>query len=67
MSTSRKDFVAIARAISDGQLINCASEAEVQINKATRTKIAYQIADALAAGNPRFDGAKFLKAAGVAP
>lgn len=63
---TRKDYVAIARVIVDAQFINCPTAAEVAMNKATRCKIAYQIADLLARDNPRFDGARFLKACGVA-
>lgn len=65
MSTSRKDYVAIAAAISDGQFIDCTTQAEVAINKATREKIALQIANHLASDNSRFNRARFLAAAGV--
>ena len=62
---TRKDYVAIARVISDGALINCASKEELATNTATRIKIAYQLADVMARDNPRFDGPRFLKACGV--
>ena len=62
---TRKDYIAIARVISDGALINCATQAELAANRAVRTKIAYQLADVMARDNGRFDGAKFLKACGV--
>ena len=63
---TRKDYVAIARVISDGALINCATEKEQHMNTATRAKIAYQLADVMGRDNPRFDGARFLKACGIA-
>jgi hypothetical protein len=62
---TRKDYVAIAQAISDGALINCMSRTELAMNTATRYKIAEQIADVLWRDNPRFDRARFLKACGV--
>lgn len=66
MSSSRKDYVAVAKAISDGYLINCMTDADVAMNTATRSKIAHQVADHFAADNPAFDRARFLKACGVA-
>ena len=62
---TRKDYVAIAAVISDGALINCPTQAELAMNTATRNKIAWQLADVMARDNPRFDGARFLKACGV--
>lgn len=61
---TRKDFEAIARAISDGQFIECRTNADVAINTSTRAKIARQLADHLATTNPRFDRARFLQACG---
>jgi hypothetical protein len=63
---TRKDYVAIARVISDGQFINCPTKAEHAMMNTTRSKIAYQLADLMSRDNPRFDGARFLKACGVA-
>lgn len=60
------DVFTIARVISDGQLINCATKSDVAMNKATCSKIAYQLADVMARDNARFDGARFLKACGIA-
>ncbi len=51
---TRKDYVLIAAALN-----SCA-------NGADKKTVAYQLADALAQDNPRFDRARFLKAAGVA-
>lgn len=62
---TKKDYVAIARVISDGQFINCPTAAEYQINLATRSKIGRQLADVCASDNPRFDRARFLAACGV--
>ena len=62
---TRKDYVAIAAAISDGALVNCATQAEVQMQATVRSKIARQLAEGMAADNPRFDRARFLKACGV--
>ena len=62
---TKKDFEAIARCISDGALINCATASDVEMNSATRGKIARQLADVCASDNPRFDRARFLKACGV--
>lgn len=63
---TRKDYVLIAKAISDGQFINCATKDDLIMNRDTRGKIAFQLADELKAQNPRFDRSRFLKAAGVA-
>ena len=62
---TRKEYIAIAAVIADGALINCATQADLAMNKATRGKIARQLADVMARYNPRFDGARFLKACGV--
>ena len=62
---TKKDYVLKAKAISDGQLINCASQADVLMNAVTRSKIARQLAESCAAQNPRFDRARFLAACGV--
>jgi hypothetical protein len=62
---TRKDYVAIAQCLSDGALINCATQADVAMNTATRSKISHQLAQKMAADNPRFDRARFLKACGV--
>ena len=62
---TRKDYIAIAAAIADGALINCATQTELAMNNATRCKIAGQLADLMARDNPRFDRARFLKACGV--
>lgn len=63
---TRKDYIAIAQAVCDGAFIECKTPAEVHANTATRTKIAYQLANVLGRDNPKFDGARFLKACGVA-
>ena len=62
---TRKDYVAIAQCISDGALINCATQHDLIMNTGTRTKIAWQLATMMRADNPRFDRARFLKACGV--
>ncbi len=62
---TRKDYVAIAKAISDGQFINCPTEADLFMNLSTRVKIARQLAETMAQDNPRFDRERFLKACGV--
>jgi hypothetical protein len=63
---TRKDYIAIARVINDGALINCATQADVAMNAATRAKIAHQLSDLMSHDNPRFDRSRFLKACGIA-
>ncbi len=50
---TRKDYVLIAAALN-----SCAQGAD-------KSTVVYQLADALARDNPRFDRERFLKAAGV--
>ena len=60
MSTSRKDYVAIAKIISDAQLINCATAEELAVNQATRSRIAIALAAYFRGQNTRFEGARFV-------
>ena len=62
---SRKDYILIAKAISDGKLINCPTLSDVETNRATCEKIARQLAGELGRENPRFNHATFLKACSV--
>jgi hypothetical protein len=62
---SRKHYEAIARAISDGQFVNCATQAELAMNANTRSKIAHDIADVLRANSASFNRDRFLAACGV--
>lgn len=62
---TRKDYVAIAKAISDGQFIDLRTNGEVAVSVLTRAKIARQLADAMSRDNPRFDRDRFLAACGV--
>ena len=61
---TRKDYVAIARVISDGQFINLTTQGEVTVNHETRIKIARQLADLMGRDNQRFDRSRFLNACG---
>lgn len=63
---TRKDYVLIARAVSDGQFINCATVDELVMMEAVRLKIAEQLAGEMGKTNARFDRDRFLKACGVA-
>lgn len=65
MPCSKKDYVAVARVISDAAFINCATQSEVNMNSDTRKKIANQIADYFQGNIPRFDRARFLTACGI--
>lgn len=62
---TKKDYIAIAAALSNGALINCTTKGELAVNTATRRKIAQELAGTFALGNPRFDAARFLAACGV--
>lgn len=62
---TRKDYITIAQAVCDGAFIECKTPAEVHANTATRSKIAYQLANVFALDNPRFDRERFLRACGV--
>ena len=62
---TKKDYIAIARVINDGALINCATAADVQMNRRTRHTIARRLADVMAQGNSRFDHERFLEACGI--
>ncbi len=55
---TRKDYVLIAAAIKSAPVVYAEGHMAAQT-------VAESIADALAAENPRFDRARFLKAAGV--
>jgi hypothetical protein len=70
---TRKDYVLIAAAIvatqdrikaraNEGQSLTKTHDAEMQLRGVRRT--AAHLADALAADNPNFDAARFLKACG---
>lgn len=61
---TKKDFTAIAKAINDGALVNCATEGEVTVQRQVRLKIAHQIARHAGLANPRFDHERFLTACG---
>ena len=63
---TRKDYVAIARVIQDGQFINLTTQGEVAVNHDTRIKIARQLADMMGCDNQRFDRARFMNACGFA-
>lgn len=63
---TRKDYVAIAKAISDGAFINLTTQGEVAVNHETRIKISRQLADSMGAQNARFDRARFMNACGFA-
>jgi len=65
MSMSRKDYVAIAKLISDAQFVNCPSEAEVNANKEARIHIAQNFAKLAEADNPRFDAIRFFNACNI--
>lgn len=63
---TRKDYAMIAKAISDGQFIDCMSVDDLVVLKAVQIKIAEQLAGEMSKANPRFDRARFLVACGVA-
>lgn len=60
MSLTRKDYVMLAEVI-DG----CEGYKVATIELISRRKLADELADKLAADNPRFDKVRFLKACGV--
>ena len=62
---TKKDYITIAQAISDGALINLSCQADVTVNTDTRRQIAHVMASKLAKDNDRFDRERFLKACGV--
>lgn len=62
---TRKDYVAIAAAITHAQAVMEASRCTETAASALGT-IAGTIADVMANDNPRFDRARFLKACGIA-
>jgi len=61
MAMSKKDYVAVARAVDR----NIEDEGNDDAYKAS-CRLAERLADVFAADNPRFDRAKFLAACGVA-
>lgn len=63
---TRKDYIAIARVISDAALIQCGTQSEVELQAGVRRRIAHELSDILAKDNPRFDRERFLKACGIA-
>ena len=67
MSMSKKDFVAIARAINVSHVFLCDDRDPIarHITTATAKRIAEHIAEHCATQNPLFDRARFLKACGV--
>lgn len=62
---TKKDYLAIAHAINDGALINCATAADAQMNRRTRHTIAHRLADMMAQDNSRFNHERFLEACGI--
>jgi len=62
---TRKDYVAIAAALRDIPLVNCPTAAHLEGVKAAHVQACALVADVMARDNPRFDRARFLKAAGV--
>lgn len=62
---TRKDYIAIARVISDAQFIDCPTVDILAMNTATRRRIALALADVLIRDNPTFDPHRFLAACGL--
>ena len=62
---TKKHYVSIARIVSDGALINLVTQNDVETNKNTRAKIAYQLSLYFASEDTRFDRARFLTACGL--
>lgn len=59
---TRKDYIAIAEALTDSQLSNARSLEEAQHWHAQWSTCVVTIADVLAADNPRFDRQRFYAA-----
>lgn len=62
---TKKDYIAIARIISDAALINLTTQGEIDANKDTRHRIAHALAGLMQRDNELFDRARFLDACGV--
>jgi hypothetical protein len=62
---TRKDYVALAKIFNDALPLAQSTPTAATIARSVVHDIAYDTAAMLAAGNPRFDRARFLKACGV--
>ena len=62
---TKKDYVAIAKILSDAQFINLTTQGEVAVNTDTRRRIAFSLANVMQADNARFDRARFLSASDI--
>jgi len=66
-AVTRKDYVLIAAALAEARNYSISRSAHPESYFHGCDAVAYEIANSLGKDNPRFDRARFLKAAGVAP